>query len=126
MSARLVVAEVDKDAYTPLLALEKYVHSGQLGEELIALVKVRASQLNGCAFCLDTHATEGRKAGLDQRKLVSGAAQQPGSDPGVARRRAVPARWRGALGPPRRTLHRPRGTPSRRSGQPRSPGAGWL
>src|SRR5690625_4838452 len=79
MSARLVVAEVDKEAYAPLLAMEKYVHSGHLGEELLALVKVRASQLNGCAFCLDMHATEGRKAGLDQRKLdvVAGWHEAP-------------------------------------------------
>src|SRR5699024_12858199 len=79
MSARLVVAEVDKEAYAPLLAMEKFVHSGQLDEELLALVKVRASQLNGCAFCLDMHATEGRKAGLDQRKLdvVAGWHQAP-------------------------------------------------
>lgn len=69
MSARLVVTDVDKNAYAPLLALEKYVHSGTLGEDLLALVKIRASQLNGCAFCLDMHAAEARKAGVDQRKL---------------------------------------------------------
>src|SRR5690625_7124921 len=80
MSARLVVAEVDKGAYAPLLAMEKYVHSGRLGEELLALVKVRASQLNGCAFCLDMHATEGRKAGLDQRKLDVVAGWQERSE----------------------------------------------
>ena len=89
MSARLVVAEVDKDAYAPLLAMEKYVHSGRLGEELLALVKVRASQLIGCAFCLDMHATEGRKAGLDQRKLDVVAGWQEAPQLYTARERAA-------------------------------------
>lgn len=69
MSARIVIPEVDKGAYQPMMAMEQYVHGGELGEDLLALVKTRASQMNGCAFCLDMHADEGRKAGLDQRKL---------------------------------------------------------
>lgn len=66
---RLDIAATDKGAYAPMLALEKYVHAGSLGEELLALVKTRASQLNHCAYCLDMHAAEGRKAGVSQRKL---------------------------------------------------------
>jgi AhpD family alkylhydroperoxidase len=66
---RLSVAEVDPEAYAPMLALEKYVHASTLGEDLIALVKIRASQLNGCAYCLDMHAVEARKAGVEQRVL---------------------------------------------------------
>src|SRR5699024_6658015 len=60
-SARIVIDEVDKDACRPMMAMEKYIHGGQLGEEVLALVRTRASQLNGCAFCLDMHADEGRK-----------------------------------------------------------------
>lgn len=52
-----------------MFALEKYIHSGSLGEPLLALVKTRASQINHCAYCLDMHAEEGRKAGVEQRKL---------------------------------------------------------
>lgn len=62
-------AKVDPAAYEPMLALEKYVHGGTLGEELISLVKIRASQLNGCAYCLGMHAVEAHKAGVDQRVL---------------------------------------------------------
>ena len=36
---------------------------------MLALEKMRASQLNHCAYCLDMHAAEGRKAGVSQRKL---------------------------------------------------------
>lgn len=66
---RLDLYQVDQRAYEPMVALEKYVHSGNLGEDLIALVKIRASQLNGCAFCLDMHSSEARKAGVAQRKI---------------------------------------------------------
>ncbi|HLS04401.1 MAG TPA: carboxymuconolactone decarboxylase family protein [Actinomycetales bacterium] len=69
MSTRLNIQEVDPAAYQPMFALEKYIHSGELGEALLALVKTRASQINHCAFCLDMHAEEGRKAGVQQRQL---------------------------------------------------------
>ncbi len=66
---RLDLHAVDPDAYAPMIALEKYVHAGTLGEALIALVKLRASQINGCAFCLAMHADEARKAKVAQRKI---------------------------------------------------------
>lgn len=69
VAARMDMHAVDPKAYEPMLALEKYVHSGSLGDALIALVKMRASQINGCAYCLAMHGHEGRKAGVDQRKL---------------------------------------------------------
>lgn len=66
---RLSIQDVDPDAYQPMLAMEKYIDSGSLGEPLLALVKMRASQINGCAWCMDMHAREARKAGVDQRRL---------------------------------------------------------
>jgi AhpD family alkylhydroperoxidase len=66
---RLSVERVDPEAYGPMLAMEKYIHSGALGEDLLSLVKIRASQINGCAYCLDMHGREARNAGVDQRRL---------------------------------------------------------
>lgn len=66
---RLNINEIDPKAYQPMLAMEKYIHSGTLGEDLLALVKIRASQINGCAYCLDMHAREGREAGVDNRRM---------------------------------------------------------
>jgi AhpD family alkylhydroperoxidase len=63
------IYDVDPDAYKPVLGLEKYVHSGNLDERLLALVKIRASQINHCAWCLDMHLAEARKAGVEQRQL---------------------------------------------------------
>ncbi len=66
---RLDIHAVDSAAYAPMIALEKYVHAGTLGESLIDLVKLRASQINGCAFCLAMHHEEARKAGIAQRRI---------------------------------------------------------
>lgn len=66
---RLSVHDVDPDAYQPMFAMEKYVHASSLGEPLLALVKIRASQINGCAWCLDMHYKEARAQKVAQRKL---------------------------------------------------------
>ena len=76
VSQRMSIHDVDPDAYRAVLGLEKYVHSGNLDEGLLALVKTRASQINHCAWCLDMHVAEARKAGVEQRQLDVVAAWQ--------------------------------------------------
>jgi AhpD family alkylhydroperoxidase len=66
---RLSVNEVDPDAYRAISAMERYVRAGTLDPAVAVLVKLRASQLNGCAYCLDMHAVEARAAGVEQRRL---------------------------------------------------------
>jgi AhpD family alkylhydroperoxidase len=66
---RLSVNEVDPQAYQAILAVERYARAGNLDHVLLALIRMRASQLNGCAYCLDMHAVEARAAGVDQRRL---------------------------------------------------------
>jgi AhpD family alkylhydroperoxidase len=63
------IHDVDPEAYQSMFAMEKYIHAGTLGESLLALVKIRASQINGCAYCLDMHGREARAAGVDERRL---------------------------------------------------------
>lgn len=65
---RLSINDVDPEAYTAVLGLEKYVHRGSLDKRLLALVKIRASQINGCA-CLDMHAAEAGQVGVAQRQI---------------------------------------------------------
>lgn len=74
------VNTIDLEAYKPMFAMEKYIHAGSLGESLLALVKIRASQLNGCAWCLDMHNKEAREAKIPQRKLdvLAGWSEAPG------------------------------------------------
>jgi len=86
---RLSVRDVDPAAYQPMYAMEKYIHSGTLGEPLLALVKIRASQINGCAFCLDMHHGEARKARVPQRKVDVLAAWSEAPEVYTARERAA-------------------------------------
>jgi AhpD family alkylhydroperoxidase len=57
-------------AMQPLLALSMQVHEGgRLEPELQQLVLMRASQINGCAFCLDMHSKDARAAGETEQRL---------------------------------------------------------
>lgn len=62
------------NAFNHLLQLSNGLHKGPLGHVLVELVSLRVSQINGCVFCLDMHATALRKAGQNQRKLDTLAA----------------------------------------------------
>jgi len=53
----------------PLLALERYLASCGLERELLHKVKLRASQINGCAFCIDMHWKDARADGEDEQHL---------------------------------------------------------
>jgi AhpD family alkylhydroperoxidase len=55
--------------YRAMLAFDMAVGESDLEESLRNLVKQRASQINGCAFCLDMHAKEARAAGESQQRL---------------------------------------------------------
>lgn len=57
------------EAIQPLFALHEYVHSGSLEPALIELVLMRASQLNGCAYCMDMHSKDARAAGETEQRL---------------------------------------------------------
>jgi AhpD family alkylhydroperoxidase len=77
---RLDVHRVEPKAYQAVLAMEAYVRTSDLDRRLHELVKIRASQLNGCAFCLDMHNRDARKAGEDQQRLdvLSAWREAPG------------------------------------------------
>jgi AhpD family alkylhydroperoxidase len=66
---RLSVHDIEPDAYQAVLGMERYVRGSGLPKALYELVKIRASQLNGCAYCLDMHTRDARAGGEDQRRL---------------------------------------------------------
>jgi AhpD family alkylhydroperoxidase len=69
MTARLDAYKVRPDAMKPMLSAEAYLRESGLDRTIIELVKMRASQINGCAFCLDMHARDARKAGESEERL---------------------------------------------------------
>ncbi|MEU5235648.1 carboxymuconolactone decarboxylase family protein [Streptomyces lydicus] len=66
---RLPVFRLAPDIYAPLLALTQAAKKG-LDPVLVELLLIRASQLNRCAFCLDMHVTDARKAGVSEERIT--------------------------------------------------------
>lgn len=66
---RIDYAKASPAGLQAMLGLEKHVRSSGLGEELLALVKLRASQMNGCAYCIDMHTKDARAAGETEQRL---------------------------------------------------------
>ncbi len=71
MSQRLRYATVVPEAYRAMRALEDYVRSTSLEPALLELVRLRASYLNGCAFCVDMHTKDARAAGETEQRLYA-------------------------------------------------------
>lgn len=71
MQSRFNYAKLSPGAYSAMFSLEKYLHQCGLEEGLIHLVKLRVSQLNGCAFCLDMHWKDLRAIGEEEQRLYS-------------------------------------------------------
>lgn len=69
MTPRIDLFKSAPDAIKAMMGLETYVRASGLPASLMELVKMRASQLNGCAFCLDMHARDARKHGESEQRL---------------------------------------------------------
>jgi AhpD family alkylhydroperoxidase len=69
MTARLDYGAELPDAVKAMSGLEKVVESSTLEPLLLELVKQRASQINGCAYCLDMHTKDARAIGEDEQRL---------------------------------------------------------
>jgi AhpD family alkylhydroperoxidase len=74
MQTRLDFAAADKETYRVMAAVETHIAKGTLDHLLKEMVRLRASQINGCAFCLDMHVAEARKAGESERRLATVSA----------------------------------------------------
>lgn len=74
MKPRIEYAKVAPGGLKAMLGLESYVHGSGLELSLLELVKVRASQINGCAYCLDMHTKDARQEGETEQRLYAVAA----------------------------------------------------
>jgi AhpD family alkylhydroperoxidase len=69
MEPRLDYLKVGRGVYEAMLGLEKYLHQCGLEESLLNLIKLRASQINGCAYCIDMHWKDLRSLGEEEQRL---------------------------------------------------------
>lgn len=71
MKPRIEYFKVLPKALKGMLELEKFVANSDLDHKIFELVKTRASQINGCAYCLDMHTKDARKAGETEQRLYA-------------------------------------------------------
>src|SRR5207237_1891900 len=71
MEPRLDALKASPAAYHAMLALETFVRKSSLEAPLVELVKMRASQINGCAYCIDMHSKDARAAGETEQRLYA-------------------------------------------------------
>jgi AhpD family alkylhydroperoxidase len=71
MEERMDYKKVAPEGYQAMSVLEKYVRSCGLERSLLELVKTRASQINGCAFCIDMHTKDARADGESEQRLYA-------------------------------------------------------
>ena len=76
MKTRLEIGKVEPAAYQAMMKVEDYVRNSGLDKILLELVKTRASQINGCAFCIDMHTKDARHAGETEQRLYALSAWQ--------------------------------------------------
>ncbi len=69
MKKRMELGRVDPGAYKAMLGLEKYLSESVLESKHKHLIKLRASQINGCSYCVDMHVSEALADGEDPRRL---------------------------------------------------------
>ena len=69
MKPRMNFYHAAPEAMKAMMALENQIASSGLEQSLMELVKTRASQINGCAFCIDMHTRDARKRGETEQRL---------------------------------------------------------
>ncbi|WP_404984795.1 carboxymuconolactone decarboxylase family protein [Chryseobacterium sp. M5] len=69
MSERINIQKLEPKAYQAMFGLENYIQNSRLSKPHIELIKIRASQINGCAFCINMHAADALKQGETAQRI---------------------------------------------------------
>ena len=69
MKARIDLMHVNPGVIQAMLGLERQIRQARLDHKLLDLVRMRASQINGCAYCLDMHSKDARAQGETEQRL---------------------------------------------------------
>ena len=95
MKARIEMHKAAPAAYEAMRTLSTFANECGLEASLLELVKLRASQINGCAFCLHMHARDARKAGETEMRIHLLPAWR--ESPGYTDRERAALAWTEAL-----------------------------
>jgi AhpD family alkylhydroperoxidase len=68
---RRLFSEVYPEGYKSFLVASKFSNESRLDKKLLELIKLRASQLNNCVYCLDMHTADARKMGFTDQELMT-------------------------------------------------------
>lgn len=71
MEARLDAMQASPEGYKAMAQMEAFVRRSGIDRTLLELVKIRASQLNGCAFCIDMHTKDARHRGETEQRIYA-------------------------------------------------------
>ncbi|RTR39176.1 carboxymuconolactone decarboxylase family protein [Shewanella canadensis] len=71
MTERIDLAKTQPAALTAMLSVENYLSQTALPAKLKELIKIRASMINQCAYCIEMHTAEALEAGIEQQKLFA-------------------------------------------------------
>lgn len=69
MNTRVNILQTQPEAYKAMMGLEKYIASTSLDPIHKELIKLRASQINGCAYCINMHTKDARKLGMTEQRI---------------------------------------------------------
>src|SRR5688572_5951551 len=95
MKARIELMQVNPGVIQAVLGLERHVRQSGLDPKLLDLVRMRASQINGCAYCLDMHSKDARASGETEQRLHGLAAWR--ETPYYSTRERAALEWTEAL-----------------------------
>ncbi|HEY4149748.1 MAG TPA: carboxymuconolactone decarboxylase family protein [Chitinophagaceae bacterium] len=80
MDKRISIGKIQPAAYKAMSALDSYIHDSSIDKVHRELIKIRASQINGCAYCVDTHWADARKLGVTEQKVILVSAWREAGD----------------------------------------------
>src|SRR5690554_5800505 len=69
MKNRIDIPKLEPEAYKAMFALENYLQKSQLSKTHLELIKIRASQINGCAFCINMHTSDALEQGETAQRI---------------------------------------------------------
>jgi AhpD family alkylhydroperoxidase len=71
MSTRIKMGETNPEAYKAMIEFDKYLASTNIAPLHKEMIKIRASQINGCSYCIDKHTKDARKLGETEQRIYA-------------------------------------------------------